>query len=521
VILLLLLFVFAAPIWLMQDFFDNSFMFIDDFYYVSVARDFHAFCDSALRPLNCRVVPLFRFWTYLVVALAGKLSALPVALGIASYVGLAVAMALVGLFVFRESGRVAVAIMSMGCAGISTVIEPSVIWFSAGQAIWAGTGVLCALIAVQGWLKWGGLIRLLLAIVCIVAAPGLGTGGLVAGPAVAAYLWAHHQSRWRRAAWISLASSAATGLLLFFLVRGQIASSQAIGNELYGVAGPRPVQALVSTAQALSEFLVFADLGVDVSTSAFQGVILTLNLLVLWVWSRGGLCRLSALEAAGGVTVLLSYLMVYTFRGNLSFNSLRPVTWYHAIPQTGWALFLSGWYLKLSPLPEASVPCSFTVRKALTVVGLTLLVCATQMVRAQRFLRDSVPPLAPSESRAFLHPRAARLRAQFFLAEKSRRQREFLARLEVAEELAKSNGLGQQSIRNSLGRIGIPGIPDQVKEYDAVNLLALPAEGPEIPPGNLRRRLALLLEPIPEQKPPLMQAEGLQDPLAPPLSSRP
>ena len=174
------------------------------------------------------------------------------------------------------------------------------IWFSAGQAVWAGIGVLCALIAAQAWLKREGLLRFALVLTCVLAAPALWTAGWVAGPTVVAYLWAHGRSRSRRAVWILLASSAAAGLFLLYLVREQVASSQTIGTESYDVAGPHPIQALVSTAQAISESLVFANLGVDVSTSAFQGVILTLNLLILWLWSRGGLCRLNALETAGG-----------------------------------------------------------------------------------------------------------------------------------------------------------------------------------------------------------------------------
>ena len=88
----------------------------------------------------------------------------------------------------------------MATLGLSTVMETVVVWYSAGQALFAGTAILATLIAIESWLSQGKVRSLAIAVAASIAAPGIWMGGLVAGPAAAAYLWFADRRGSRRAA---------------------------------------------------------------------------------------------------------------------------------------------------------------------------------------------------------------------------------------------------------------------------------------------------------------------------------
>src|SRR5262249_27276507 len=106
-----------------------------------------------------------------------------------------------------------------------------------------------------------------------------------------------------------------------------------------------PVQGLVSTAQGVVEILVLRNLGLVAETDPAQALMLCLLLASAWAWSRGRPVRPNRRGAAGATMALLGFALVYTARGYFTFDNLRDLSWYQAIPQMGAALFAAGWWL--------------------------------------------------------------------------------------------------------------------------------------------------------------------------------
>jgi len=475
-------------------------LFGDDFAYIAESRDATTTLNNLLAPHNTHVVPLFRLWTFALVALAGHLANLQAVFGAASYVGLVSAMLAVGQLVMKEFSRAGVALTVMAGLGVSTVVMPAVTWYSAGQALWAGAAVVVTLVLVRNWSLKGGGWRFALAVLGAALAPAIWAGGHVAGLAGAAYLGATGQSRCRRPA-LALVGVAASAILLeLVLVRREIQETTIIWEhrrELW----PRPIQGVLHTAQAVIEALLFGNLGLDTITTPLQASTLTLGLVGLWAWSRGGWRRVMPLEAAGAAIVLFGYLMPYTFRGNLPFSSLRSAGWYHAIPQIGAVLLAAGWWVGLTPLPAQSDPRRLTRRGALIVLGLILLLSQMQTPRAERFLLAEAPPMTASEKQKFPIAELQRLRALYFREDHRDRQFRHLARLDAAQRVCARLRIGPGTIRREFGRILMPGISELQGQSDVVSIMAFPNDAGEMAPAAVRSALGSLLPPEPAPRP--------------------
>src|SRR4029077_18065671 len=136
-------------------------------------------------------------WTFGLVTLAGSLANLPQVLGIATYFGLVVTMSLVGYLAAQESRQTAVGLAAMAVLGLSTVVEPAVRWYSAGQPLWAGAAIVATIILARNACLKGRRGRVGIAALACFAAPALWTGGVIAGPAAIAYVWAKRTCRSR------------------------------------------------------------------------------------------------------------------------------------------------------------------------------------------------------------------------------------------------------------------------------------------------------------------------------------
>ena len=149
-----------------------------------------------------------------------------------------------------------------------------------------------------------------------------------------------------------------------------------------------PVQGVLHTCQAIPENLIFANLGLTVHTSADQGVLLSLCLLLAWTSRRGSVSNtrgprhFGPLELTGAAIVLAAYLVEWTFRGYLDYRFLRTINlrfivpWYDAVPQIGAVLLAAGWWTSrrtlrtaedLAPRPRAPtqlecLACALPVR---------------------------------------------------------------------------------------------------------------------------------------------------------------
>ena len=504
--------VLAAPAWLMADELRYFTLAGDDFDYVAGALDGPTLRANLFRPHNTHVVPVFRLWTYALVALAGRRENFPVVFLAASYLGLAATMLLVGRLAALEGRRAAVGLAAMAVLGVSTVVRPAVSWYSAGQALWAGAAVVATLLLTREWSEKGGAWRLGLVVAAAAAAPAVWSGGLIAGPAAIAYLYAKGPSRSRRPAFVLAAVSAGAVLAVTLLSRRQIAENSLVW-ERHPELWPRPVQSVFHAAQAVAEALVLGNLGLDAATTHWQAAVMVLALAGLWAWSRGGRRRAAPLEAAGATVVVGSYLLVYAFRGNLPWGSLRPINWYHAVPQVGAALFVAGWWSALRPADPGG-PSRLTRRQALLVLGLVVVLCVVEAPRAERELLAAAPPLTVSEGKRFRTPALRRLRAVYFKSEVQSRQIRALARLDEADRVAARLGAGPSALRRVFGRVLVPGIPENQAGTDAFSLLHPPPDDPRAPddPARLRAALAALLRPEPVPRPPWLARGELWPP---------
>jgi hypothetical protein len=478
--------ILALPGWFMADELRYSILFGDDFVYIAEALDWQTTKAHLFEPHNTHVVPLFRLWTATIVALAGPLEYMPTAFRVASYFGLIVAMLAVFLLVAGESGRTALGLAAMAGIGLSTVVQPAVTWYSAGQTLWAGTGIVLTLILARAWSRYGGGWRLVLVALAALAAPAFWSGGLLAGPAAAAYIIAKNPAQYRRHLVALVTLSALAVVIVVGLSRREITGTHQIW-EHHKELWPRPVQAWLHTFQAMTETLVLANLGLDAVTTPLQATVLVVAIVGIWLWSRGGPRRLNPLEASGAVVVVGSYLLVYSFRSNFPYRSLRDLGWYHAIPQVGAVLFAAGWWQSLRPDRSHAL----TRIEAVGVLGFVALLCVLQGPRADRNLLQHAPAFYPSEAGLSPVPALLHFRALYLKEELLGRQVRALARLTKARSALALLGCGPTTLRRIFGRVLVPGIPEKQLQSDAFSLMKLPTDDPARSADLLRIHRAL------------------------------
>jgi len=461
----------ALPAWAMGDALGSFALKMDDFVYVAESRTWPATVENLLAPHNAHVVPLFRLLTFGLVAASGGLAGLPISLPIASYTALAAAMLAVGHLVARETRSASRGLAAMAVLGLSTVIEPAVVWYSAGQALWSGLAVVLMLIALGAWRDTGRPVWLALGAVLALAAAAIWSGGFVAGPAGAAYLGAVDRRRCRLAAIVPMAASLLYAVPALTIARAEIAAVQDPNHRRVGPA-ERLARGALHTAQAIPETLVLANLGIDAETTPIQGLALSAALAGAWAWSRGGV-RPSPLEAAGAAMAIVGFGLAYTFRATYGFASLRTLGWYQTIPQLGAVLFASGWAAGLRAGTELENRRA-TPRSLIAVAGLAAVLIVVHGPRALRLFLDDLPPPSGSERQRFPVPSLQRSRGRYLAGERLARQRRFLARMDLAGGLAAGAGFSQEGVRRALGpRVG-PGMPDKLPGFDAASLLPVP-----------------------------------------------
>jgi hypothetical protein len=252
----------------------------------------------------------------------------------------------------------------------------------------------------------------------------------------------------------------------------------------------KAAQAVRSTAIAIPEVLVLRNLGIDGALTAAQGAVFCCALV--WWWSRIGVGRVSRLEAAGAVLTVGGYLMVYYFRGYMSYENMRLLGWYQGIPEIGAVLFAAGWWSRCRQA-ESGRPArrpGLTRRELLAIVMLAFALLVLHLPRAARLALERAPEMTVEEAAKFPIPELQRLRAVLLADEHLKLQRRALVRLESAERVARELGIGRRTIRRTFGHVLVPGMPRFLDEYDASSLLALP-ESDQRPENQTAAREAL------------------------------
>ncbi len=477
-----------SPAWLWRDALLSPFLKLDDFVYLAQSRTTSSLMAHLMTPHNAHVVPLFAIQNHLLARLAGTLEAVPRVWGAACYLELVLAMIAAGLLVACETGRVALGLAAMAGVGMSTVLGPALLWYSAGQVLCSGTAILVTLLALRLWRSRGGWVFLAIVVLAALAAPLYWSAGYVAGPVALAYLLADRRVS-LSVAFLPLGASILTGLFVWCLAGARIAQSASADQSAVKVITRIPA-GLAHTVQAVPEVLLLNNLGLNASTSLPQAAALCLLWVLVWKVSREPevanltrdhslwkwLRRPNPLEAAGATLVVTCFVMIYSARGYQSFANLRALGWYHAIPQLGAVLFAAGWVAeRLQRIPSQAVQAG-TARELLWVVLFAALYLILQTPRANRVLYEYDGMASKIETGEEPPMQAPRDRAQ--LVGRSDRQRLALARLDRLERTCRDQGIGRVRLRGVLGRHVIPGMPSNLPDLDAFDLLEVPDHGP-------------------------------------------
>ncbi len=518
-------------------------LFSDDVAYVASSRTWERTISILFVPHNTHIVPAWRILTWALVASAGKLERLPKVLAFASYSILVVVMLLTGRLIERETGRTMVGLVAMALVGTTSLLVTPATWYSAGQPLWAGLGILATLWYAQCYRRSGGWPALMMAALAAPVAGWFWTVGHMAGPAAALYLWADGRRRCRLAAAVPLVATMLAVVFSLALAARQIDSTVSFHGRTIREAVD-PVQGLLHTGQAIPENLIFGNLGLSVRTTQAQGALLTLALFALWTkrwWSARGTLPATdvhvrppnkqggrafpfqPLECAGAAMVIGAYLMEWSFRGYLEFKFLRTINlhflvpWYDAIPQVGAVLLATGWWSALrpsattcTPFPRPTPPATWS--GALAVFALLVVMIGLNRPRVDFLARASVLPLLPSERLIFPNERLQTMRANAVLLNHAKWQRAYLRRLDRAEVVAKRMGWSRETLRTALGHPWVPGTVGYLRQslyelYDAVGLLDLSRGEQDVDPAIVRASLSELFAKEQEPRPAWIAAD--------------
>jgi hypothetical protein len=512
-------------------------LFSDDVAYVAGSRTWERTVSNLFVPHNTHIVPAWRLVTWGLVAWAGNFERLPEVLAIASYSILVAIMLMTGRLVARETGRTGLGLAAMVLVGTTSLMVTPAIWYSGGQPLWAGLGILATLWYAQSYRRSGRWPSLLFAGLSAPLAGWFWTIGHLSGPVAAVYLWVDGRRRCRLAAAVLLAATVLGVVLSLALAARPIDSTVSFHGRTIRNA-VKPLQGILSTAQAIPENLVFGNLGLEVETVPVQGIVLTLGLILLWGTRRWGRAAPSVpaglqtpgfgpvsglsfaynpLECAGAALVLGSYLIEWSCRGYLEYHNLRTlnlrgiVPWYDEIPQIGAVLFAAGWWsgprpVGGPPLPRVS-PGSLTRWKAIGLMVLALALIVLNRPRVDALVRRSTPTLLPSEQKRFPIARLQTIRANAVLYNETEWQRKFLRRLDRAEPIARGMGLGRDAIRAAFGHLRVPGAVGgysplgQYELSDVAGLLDLPDRGRVVDTAAVRTALGPFLTQEKEPRP--------------------
>lgn len=249
-----------APAYLFADPLSTYRLHSDDFAYLGASRSFSKAVSNLFIPHNTHVVPAWRMLTWVVMATAGRLGNLQTVLAGCSYAILVAAILLTARIVTRETRSTLAGLVSASAVGTTSVLMRAATWYSAGQTLWAGFGILATLWYLQGWRRTGRARDLVLAAISAWVAGGMWTIGHVAGPAGAAYLLADGRKKARIASLVPLGTTA-FAVLVAAVVGGPRMNAKISFHGRTAKDAVNFVTGATHTFQAIPETLVCGNLG--------------------------------------------------------------------------------------------------------------------------------------------------------------------------------------------------------------------------------------------------------------------
>jgi hypothetical protein len=179
-----------------------------------------------------------------------------------------------------------------------------------------------------------------------------------------------------------------------------------------------------------------------------------------------------------------NFAMIFAVRGTeTTFDNLRALGWYDAIPQLGAVLFVAGWSSgkRESPLPRSIQPPRLRELGAVTMFAVVILLLQTPRARRVIFQYDgAAAPIAQEDSAGSGH---GRLRSRAELVERAGSQRRALAELDRLEQAAGQDGRRRTTLRPTEDRIAVPGMPEHLPDFHASDLLD-GSRPPDATPGT-------------------------------------
>jgi hypothetical protein len=334
-------------------------LFDDDFSILTQSYSCSAVRDNLWVPANEHAMPLGRLTTRLLVWLAGRPTALPLAAAVQGPLAAALGMWLVYLFVKRELGHCFYGLVAMIAFGVSLKYNEAVAWFAASFAVLALDTTLLALLAAQRWRRTGSRSALLLCTLWAALAPAWFASGILAGPFCCLYLLPlsgeRRQAkgeRERQSCGLRLLSFAPSlvpllGSAAFLAVSLPQTAGRILNTGHYhernALQAFDPVAGLVLSARTVVDSLVFGVANALGTASPPYLVVLGLGLLAVaggWWWRRAPQPRLLLL---GLGFIFLSYWLIYSTRAAWPYEGfMQRWTRYHLFPYLGLVLFLCG-----------------------------------------------------------------------------------------------------------------------------------------------------------------------------------
>ena len=494
----IMLFLLVVPAWLFWDNLLSPRLKGDDFAFLAECRSGETPIANLFKPHNTHIVPAFRLLTAGLCLIAKTPGDFASNTSLANYGALAFLLLLLGHVVAWETKRLSAGLFAMAFVGLSSVIRPSVVWYSAGQTLWAATGCLATLVLLQFYRIRKNKIWLGLALVSVLLATSFWGGGLTAGLAGAAYCVFWVGKTGRLPALLQATLACLLLLTLVIVTRGASSDSQAQGDG--SAPGVDLVKAITHTSQAIPEKLISPSFGVDITTTPTQGLLFCAGLAAWWFRSVRARGSIRPLEGAGLSLIVVPYLLGFALRSQYTYENLRNLGWYDTLPLVGLTLFLVGW---LAPVEQVlpGVPARPSWRSTLGLLVFVVIMILLQTPRVEKQFIAEAPALSEAEARTFPIAELQRLRAKYLLSNLGERQRLSLIRLKLASTEAQKTGISREAIRRVRGPVYVPGWPIALTRIDALDLFNFPPD--RVPGSNpvLNGSLRQYLEPVPIPRP--------------------